>query len=149
MKTSYGAIGFAIVGMAFMASPVLASDVEFRLVAECVQGLQHYPSPFSDGKTLCVSSSAIITDANIVQVKPGHNKVSGTIEFEFDVTGQSKLASATEGHVGGQIALISEGKLVTAAVILSPLKARTLEMTLPDKGRELVLRVFQDRKLVK
>jgi preprotein translocase subunit SecD len=149
MNTSHKAISFAVLGVAFIVSPVLASDVEFRLVTDCAQGLRRYPSPFSDKKDICVSSEIILNDANIIQVKPGHNKYSATIEFEFDEVGKSKLAGAAEGHVGGQIALISEGKLVTAATIVNPLKGRTLEMTMPDKERRSVIRVFQDRKLVK
>jgi len=149
MKTSGKALEFATLGVILMVTPAFASDVEFRLITKCSPELAHYPSPYSDKEILCVSSDVIMSDANIVKVKPGHTNYSSVVEFEFDDAAQRKVEKVTREHVGGQIALMSKGKLVTAAMISSTITGRILELNLPDEGRQSVLDVLQDRKLVK
>lgn len=91
-----------------------------------------------------------MNDANILQVKPKYDKyVGGMIEFEFDAAAQVRLTEVTENHPGGQLALLSKGDLITAAMTNSPIRGRHMEFTLPDKDRQSVLRLFQDRKIVK
>jgi preprotein translocase subunit SecD len=143
-------VRLVIFSMVAVVSPASASDVELRLVIKCEPGMTRYPTPFSDGRPICVSPKLVMSEANIIRVRPKNNKyVGGVIDFEFDAAAQGRLSEVTEANPGGQLAFLSKGKLITAAMIYDPIRGRVLELTLPDKYRKSVLQLFQDRNLVK
>jgi preprotein translocase subunit SecD len=154
MKIVWKAILLAGFSLMALSEPLIASEIELRLVVPCDVGLVKYPSPFTDKKPICVSSDVIASDANIVRVNPSNNKsIDGLgvvqFEFEFDGAGRARLAEITENNIGRQIAFLSQGRLVTAAVINGPIRGGEMTLTLPDKDGKSVLRLFQDRKVVK
>lgn len=128
-----------------------ASDMEFKLVVDCTPALAHYPPLFSDKKTICVGSEAIMTGANIIFAKAAHNRYSdGLVDITFDKDAQTRMAEITRDHVGGQIAVLSDGKLLTAAIIEEPILGDTIELNLASSNdRDAILKQFQDRKVVK
>lgn len=139
-------------GLLFSLVPVSAqaSNVEFRLVVECAPGLAQYSPIFSDNKIICVAPDTIMTGANIILARAVHSKFSDNkVDLTFDRNAQIRVSEVTENHVGGQIAMLSDGKLITAAVIMEPIRGGTIEFDFPPKDRDAILRQFQDRTLVK
>jgi len=128
-----------------------ASDIEFILVVDCTPAMAHYPPLFSDNKTICVGSEPIMADANIISAKPARNRYSDSLlDIIFDRDAQTRISQVTGDHVGGQIAVLSDGKLLTAVFIEEPILGDTIELNLASsKNRDAILKQFQDRKVVK
>jgi hypothetical protein len=144
-------LGILIISAAsLMPARAQTSNFEFKLVVGCAPGLVHYPPLFSDKKIICVGPEAIITDANIIFAKPAHDNYSDSlVTITFDKEAQARISEVSGSHVGGQLAVLSQGKLITAAVIMEPILGDTIQLHLAPKDRDAILKQFQDRTIVK
>ena len=139
--------GFAAL---LFAAPAIASEVELHLVVDCMPGQKQFAPIFSDRKPICIAPSVIADDRDIVFAKPYSSKYSGgQVLLTLDEAAKKRLAEVTENNVMRQIAVLSEGKLVAAAVIFEPIRGGELVINAPDDVANRLLKIFQDRTLVK
>jgi preprotein translocase subunit SecD len=95
--------------------------LEFRLAENApAEGLTEATIPRSDTK-IYLHKEAIVTNSVILDARVIYDRysVSFNIEISFTGEGAERLAKATLEHIGKPLAVLFDGKVVTAPVVMS------------------------------
>ena len=79
--------------------------------------------PFEDGSELIISKRIILSGDNLVDAQPRMDNQSNqtVVSFSLDRVGAKKFARATSSGVGKKLAIILDGKVISAPNIVEPI----------------------------
>ena len=98
------------------------AQLNFRLVSENEEfGIEKLVTPI--GEELNVSKRVIMSGENLIDAQPNFNNQSNqpTVSFTLDRLGAQKFGRATTDNVGKRLAIILDGKIVSAPSINEPI----------------------------
>jgi len=98
------------------------AQLNFRLVSENEEfGIDKLVTPI--GEELNVSKRVIMSGENLIDAQPNFNNQSNqpTVSFTLDRLGAQKFGRATTDNVGKRLAIILDGKIVSAPSINEPI----------------------------
>lgn len=101
------------------ATPKERPGLSFRLAEpERVDGLTKAVIP--DGPTVYLHKESVLTDKDVTSVTFGRDE-SGRVEVtvQIEASAAKRLAEATKSHVGKPMAVLLDGKMITAPVVRS------------------------------
>lgn len=149
MKAIIPSVALVFVVAVTTSVSAAASEIEFRLVVNCAPGLRHFAGAKNGQEDLCVAPTVIVGDEDILTVKAVHDKYARRIEFTYDDAARAKMSAFTEENIGHRIALIANGKLLTAPIIMLPITGSSFEVEAPDETETAILKQFQNRTVAK
>ena len=126
------------------------SGISIRMVDEARSGSATAPpSPGDeqlvgpDGETMWVRPEAIITSDMFADARSGENKQTQSPDVEFRLTdeGRERFASATRQYLGRRFAIVVDGKVIEAPIIMGSITGGIGEITgnfTPDSAQALV-----------
>ena len=84
-----------------------------------------------DGRRLWLRAEPLITVADVENAHSGLNRDLGlyTVVVRFSPRGRQLLADFSARHVGRRMAVVLDGKVLAAAVILEPIQGGEIEIT--------------------
>jgi preprotein translocase subunit SecD len=130
-------IGPLACALAMAASAAVAAEapprtLEMRLVIDCTPGST--PLPFDNqgiADRLCLSGDLILDRADIVNAREVHTPYgTDAIRITIDPKAVSRLTAATTDHIGRRIAVVYNGKIVSAPIVQEPITGRELEISM-------------------
>ncbi len=98
------------------------AQLNFRLVSENEEfGIDKLTS--EDGEELNISKRIIMSGENLIDAQPNFNNQSNqpTVSFTLDRLGAQKFGRATSDNVGKRLAIVLDGKIVSAPSINEPI----------------------------
>ncbi len=101
-------------------APKDRQGVAFRLAeTERADGLTEAVVP-NDGGTIFLHIENVLTDKDVTSVNFGRDESgSVAVTIQIEAAAATRLAQATKAHIGKPIAILLDGKVITAPVIRS------------------------------
>ena len=117
----------AMILFALCSASIFADDgtkerpgIAFRLAeSERADGLAEAVVP-NDGPTVFLHSENVLTDKDVTSVTFGRDENGGVdITIQIEAAAAKRLAAATKAHLGKRLAILLDGKVITAPVVRS------------------------------
>ena len=99
----------------------LVDEVADPNVARPPVGSLVLPLEEGEGGSLIVRKRIIISGKMLIDAQPSFQEGRPVVSFRLDTVGAKRFADASRRHVGRRIAIVLDGKIVTAPVINSPI----------------------------
>jgi preprotein translocase subunit SecD len=142
MKTAAAAF------LCFLSSAANATPgglFEVRLVVECTGGLTAFPLEAPDAiratELLCVSPDTILTQEDVVKVAKVKRDYfeRPVLEITYGKAAQARMFQVTREFIGHRMAIMTNGKMLSAPVIMSPIPGTTVMVSGPTEDIDQLL----------
>jgi preprotein translocase subunit SecD len=113
-----------------------------RLVVECERGMQAFDLEIGNtpAEHLCVSPDVIISQSDVVKVMKVEELYSERVAITYGQAAQARVSQVTREFIGHRMAIMINGNVISAPVILSPILGDTIEVTGPADAMDQLLR---------
>jgi SecD/SecF fusion protein len=92
------------------------------LRTQAPHGFRVYPAADARGEALLLRENPVVRASEVANVEASINyRGSPTIAFQFDAEGTHKFAAFTRQNIGRPFAIVIDGRVVSAPVILEPI----------------------------
>jgi preprotein translocase subunit SecD len=129
----YLAAAFVVLGIgpAKAAQP----DIEIHGVVDCAHNTAPRQTDPNTHQDICVAPTSIVGGSDVTGVQAAATRAGNdALEVTLSEKASSTLLHYTMAHVGQKIAVLVDGKLVNAPVVLEPLMGRQFQISGLSKG---------------
>ncbi|HXC54833.1 MAG TPA: hypothetical protein VNU97_06035 [Rhizomicrobium sp.] len=132
--------------LALSLAPAAAAEappatLEMRLVVDCTPGAVPLPHDNQGvSESLCLSPDLILDRSDVVAARTVHTAYgSDAVRITIDDDAVARLSAATAKAAGarGRIAIVYDGKLVSAPMVMDPITGNQVEIDLGLSGDRL------------
>jgi preprotein translocase subunit SecD len=135
----------AIVAMATDAS---ATTVELRMEVTCERGMHVFAlsdlNPNEKIEHLCLSPDVVMDQTNILRAVRVTERGQASVALTYDDAGRARMSEITKQYVGHRLAILVDGAVVSAPVIINPILGNTVNITGPSDDMDRILQYFAD-----
>ena len=117
--------------VAISATAVLAAErtkIEVHPVVDCAQVPGGVPLAIPQAQGRCLSPDIIVQDADFIGAFRGKNFLGDVLDLTLSEDAHQRFYCFTREHVGKQMAILIDGRVVTVPVIIEPLMSSSFQV---------------------
>jgi SecD/SecF fusion protein len=103
------------------SAALAGASFEMRVVIPCAPGDTPHPAP--NGEAFCLSPDVIVDRSNVVDAQKADGRPGPVLRFLLDPAGRKRFEDATTAlsAARGRLAILYDGKIVSAPIVLDPI----------------------------